>query len=303
MINVRIAVLLSGSPRFVKEGSEWWHIKSMPKNATIDYYGHSWDAHDHIGKTRYYNADNKVINYEYFKCWNFTDFLLTPYSVDIPEFETIKNSNSPIANFFLWNDRRDHILSVIKANELLVKSKKQYDIVIVMRYDTIIYQDSLDKAIPFILDFKNSHTSKFHRGYDKALYWNGNNPTIFTPWVQVRQGLPVMQDYMFISTYNDWATYSYNLKEKYHNLLNKDIKILEPLHHVVTEATYIPHVMWAFIGLYTNANFIQQDDLKVCVIRSEKNNIANMNYLDLELEHDNNFNELCEQYKKEGIKK
>lgn len=301
MNNVRIAVLLTGSPRFVKEGAEWWYNKSMPSDATIDYYGHAWDSHDYIGRTRYYNADNKIINSEYFKHWNFTDFKLSTYSVNIPEFQTIRNSNSQLSKFLLWEDRRDHLLSVIQANDLLIKSGKTYDIVIVMRYDTVIKDGCLDKAIPFIIEFKDVHTTKFHRGYDKALYWNVNNPVIFTPWVQVRQGLPVMQDYMFICTYSDWATYSHNLQEKYRNILNKDIRILEPLHYI--ESTYIPHILWAFIGLYTNANFVQQDDLKVCVIRSEKTNIAAVDYNDLEYEHDKSFDDLCKQYITQGITK
>ena len=48
----KLAVLLTGSPRFVSEGADWWFNKALPFNCDIDYYGHCWDEADEIGKER-----------------------------------------------------------------------------------------------------------------------------------------------------------------------------------------------------------------------------------------------------------
>ena len=32
----------------------------------------------------------------------------------------------------------------------------------------------------------------------------GDNPQLWVEWVQVRQGLPMIQDFLFCATWNDW---------------------------------------------------------------------------------------------------
>jgi hypothetical protein len=296
---LKLAVLLTGSPRFVHEGAEWWFNKSMPKDMEIDYYGHCWDEHDFIGSFRYYNPKNIDITEDYFKCWPFTDFSLTKHHLDFNIYDTIKTEDTHLKNFLLWDKRRDHILSASFASDLMFKSKKVYDAVLIMRFDTIIKPGSLDKAIPFVVDFQKKYSNKFHIGHDKSLFWNKTNPNIFTPWVQIRDGLPVMQDYMFLCTYNDWVSYTGgNLYERYYRLLNQDKNLLEVTNFV--KSKYHPHIFWAFIGFYSNANFIANNNLKSVVLRSTKTNIKSINYNKLVKEHDDHFNNLCLEYEKLG---
>lgn len=291
---IKLAVLITGSPRFVPQGAEWWFSNAMPNNFEIDYYGHCWNSHDEIGAKRYYNADNIIINEDYFKCWPFKDLSITEHHFNFDIYDSAKKEDTPLSRFLLWDKRRDHILSVSFASELLFKSKKIYDLVIVMRFDVIVKPKSLDKVLLSVLNFYNEAT-KFHKGHDKALFWNINNPNIFTPWVQIRQGLPVMQDYMFVCTYKDWVSYTGgNLYQRYHDLLNKDKYFLEVTNFV--ESTYHPHIFWAFLGLYSKANFLANDELGCVALRSFKQNIKNVSYEEIVNEHDTHFDNLCSQY-------
>lgn len=293
-VMIKLAVLLTGSPRFVHEGAEWWFNRAIPKGIEIDYYGHSWSEHDYIGSKRYYNSENIIIDKEYFNCWPFKSFKITDHSLDIEIFKTYKHQDTNLSRFLLWEKRRDHILSTAIASELMFESNKIYDVVLVMRYDVIIKPNSLDKIIPYVINFYKDHSDQFHKGHDKALFWD-NSPIIYTPWIQIRQGLPVMQDYMFISSYKDWSKFTgKDLYTRYYQLLNVDNHYLEPLNFV--ESRYHPHVFWSFIGMYSKANFITHNDLGCVALRSSKKNIKDMNYKKIVKEHDKNFDNLCLQY-------
>lgn len=296
---LKLAVLITGSPRFVHEGAEWWFNNAMPSGVDIDYYGHCWSEHDYIGSKRYYDPSKITIDYEYFKCWPFSDFVISDHHFNFDIYDSVKNEDTKLRNFLLWDKRRDHTLSVAFASDLLFKSKKIYDLVLIIRFDTIIKPNSLDKVIPFVLNFQKDHCRQFHKGHDKALFWNKTNPTIFTPWVQIRQGLPVMQDYMFLCTYNDWVTYTGgNLYDRYHRLLNSDKHFLEPTNFV--ESTYHSHVIWSYLGCYSKANFIPNSDLGAVALRSTKKNIKDISYHLIVEEHDLNFDNICKTYDQLG---
>lgn len=283
---MRLAVLLTGSPRFVPHGARWWFKHAMPTNWKIDYYGHCWNSHDPIGSSRYYDKETVEINAKYFECWPFTDFKLTEYTTDLNLYDSVQNEDTLLKRFLLWEDRRDIIISAHYATEMMLEQDKEYDAVLMMRYDTILKPGSLDKVLPLVLNYKNN-TNLFHKGQDKALYYNETNPCIFTPWVQIRQGLPVMQDYMFLCTFKDWVTFTgKNLYEQYRRLLNEDKAWLEPTNFVHT--IYHPHVFWAFIGLYSKANFIANNDLGAVALREDVD-IDTTTYNEIVNIHDKHF--------------
>ena len=278
----KLAVLLTGSPRFVSEGADWWFNKALPFNCDIDYYGHCWDEADEIGKERY---DSKL-NVRDFEKWPFTDFKFSRHTRDIDLYDSLRNKDTRLSRFVFRDKGRDHIVSVHNATKLMMDKKVKYDLVLVMRYDTIIKPGALDKCISFIYNFKDN-VNKFHKGYDTALFKNDTNPNIFTSWVQVRQGLPCMQDYMFISRYDDWIKYAGNLYNTYKKLLNEDNKFLECTNFA--ESIYHPHVFWAFLGMYSKANFLSHDDLGCVALRSSKEKISEWWYEDIVKEHDEAF--------------
>jgi len=282
---LKLAVLLTGSPRFVSEGADWWFSKAIPFNCDIDYYGHCWDDDDEIGSTRY----NTRLNVRDFEKWPFKDFSFTKHTFDLDLYDSFRNEDTRLSRHIFRPQRRDHVVSVHKATQLMLESKIQYDMVLVMRYDTIIKPGCLDLSIPFVYEF-NKNLNSFHKGHDVALLKNDTNPHIFTSWVQVRQGLPMMQDYMFLSTYKDWKKYAGNLYNTYSKLLNENKSFLECTNFV--ESIYQPHVFWAFIGMYSRANFIAQEDLGCVALRSAKENIQKCFYNDIVQEHDESFNRM-----------
>ena len=73
----RVAVLVTGSPRFVEQGAAWWNAH-LPENIEFDLYGHCWSEHDHIGSVRYYDADFDI-DENLFSGWNFKDFKIVSY--------------------------------------------------------------------------------------------------------------------------------------------------------------------------------------------------------------------------------
>lgn len=97
---MRLAVLLTGSPRFVPHGARWWFKHAMPKDFEIDYYGHCWNSHDPIGSSRYYDKETVEINDKYFECWPFTDFKLTEYTTDLNLYDSVRNDDTLLKDFY-----------------------------------------------------------------------------------------------------------------------------------------------------------------------------------------------------------
>ena len=277
---MKLAVLITGSPRHVERTSQFW-FKHKP-NMDIDYYGHSWDEIDPTGLERYTKKID--INKDLFKCWPFKEFALTTHTFDIDLYDSARKEDTKLSRYLLWEKRRDIILSIDIAHQLMRNTKRIYDVVLVMRYDTIIKPGCLDKVIPSVIDLPNN---QFHKGYDVALKVNGNNPNIFTPWIQIRQGLPVMQDYMLLARYDDWCNYADNLYDKYYDLLNKDKHFLDSANFV--ESIYWAHIFLSFIGLYSRTNFLTHTELGSVALRSDK---INLNYNDIVEEHDDRFKTL-----------
>lgn len=294
----KVAVLITGSPRFIEQGAAWWNLH-LPKNIEFDLYGHCWNEHDHIGSLRYYNA-NFDIDESLFLRWNFKNLKITKHHFNFSVYDTAKKDPETHLNQYLfWEKRRDHILSVHEADQLMKKSQKEYDAVVMMRFDTVIKPGVLEKMIPFVCDFEKSSTNKFSIGHDKALYWGDDNPQIWCPWVQVRSGLPVMQDFIFMATWKDWNIFTgESLYNRYYQLLNKDYKLLDAINFV--KSKYHPHVFWAGLAFYSNANYIGNSELESCVFRSERKNINNISYDDIVLEFDKHFNDLCKSYDEMG---
>ena len=290
----KVAVLITGSPRFIEQGAAWWNLH-LPENFEFDLYGHCWNEHDHIGSLRYYNADFDI-NENLFSNWNFKDLKITEHHFNFSIYDTAKKDpESHLNQYLFWEKRRDHIISVHEADQLMKKSQKEYDAIVMMRFDTVIKPGVLQEMIPFICNFKKSSTNKFSIGHDKALYWDVDNPQIWCAWVQVRSGLPVMQDFFFVATWEDWNRFTgKSLYDRYDQLLNNDYKLMEAINFV--KSTYHAHVFWANLAIYSNANYIGDSRLESCVFRFKTNDIDNITYDDIVLQFDEHFNELCKLY-------
>lgn len=312
----KLAVLVGGSPRFVKEGSEWWN-KIKPTNCEIDLYGHSWSSHDHIGKTRYYKADFDVTP-KLFDCWGFKDHTITDHHFDYSLYDYVKTIDPPdgVCGYLFWDIRRDFILSVNEADQLMKKSGKEYDAVVIMRYDTLIRPGALEEMIPYVCDFKDKHSVSFSKGHDKALYWAdgrkhsrsdydvrdmmGDNPQLWVEWVQVRQGLPMIQDFLFCATWKDWNTFTGpKLYDRYWALFNEHYNLVEPALSFVN-SKYHPHVFWAYLAFFCNGNFLPDSRLSSVLLRYPKEDITKCSFQSLEDEFNKQFNDLHDRYMEDG---
>lgn len=294
----RIAVILTGSPRFVNEGADWWFNRVAPPNCEIDYYGHCWNSVDPVGANRYL-IPNQSIDASFFDQWQFSAFEMSTYTLNDPVYDSLHKGGGHVAHFMLQDFRRDHILSAAKANALLFQSGKEYDFVVQMRYDVVMRPETFQVLMDFAMNIEHRLYSA-HKGMDRALLWIDDAPTIMCPWVQARQGLTVMGDYAFAANFKDWKVFASDLYQKYHDVLNRNLHLLEVADKV--NFMYIPHILWAYVGLSTHTNFITGPGMDVCAIRSTKTDITTWTFDQLAADHDLAFDRVCDEYLAKGIR-
>jgi len=139
---MRIAVCLSGQPRFLEKGYRQIFENIISKNDNVDFFIHTWWDNDlsAIGSNREYTYKSNSLELimEYYKpilMLNEPQIIFNTYN-DV-DYETIKHI-SPYSMFY----------SVKVANDLKSfyekKNKFKYDVVIRCRFDVLIERFDID---------------------------------------------------------------------------------------------------------------------------------------------------------------
>lgn len=261
---MKIAVLLTGQPRCVHEGSWWWHNKCSPvgEHYHMDFYVHTWDP----GEPNQYGAIRlgwKALNIDpqYNPVMdNYTTYLnnfFTPILEYNKTDERTKYINSHIWDWF----NSYHIgqfLSTYQATKMMLSTGIDYDFVIRTRFDSI-----LNPMLPsdWMTIFK---AIEIHEK-------NKDRAGIFVPWLYVRRGLPMLGDLLSVASFASWKNYAENIEGNLFDLLTKDKLTLYPLNN---GTPFITHIVWTMLGIPTNTSFFpitgaMPVNFRVCLYRKE----------------------------------
>lgn len=248
---MKIAILISGQPRFMQQGSQWIQDRLFPKKYgyDIDFFVHAWDDFDP-------ELENKIVNY-----YNPISYKIDNYQQYIDDFKTqvIKKNNSLNDNDILNIlplKIRDNILfdtpvpttygenfwgQFLSTYEVskMVTDYQDYDIVIKTRSDAI-----MDTMNPQIL----------YRALSNIIKNPAFSNKIFTPWLHAFRGIPYFCDFAFISTPTTWKKYSENLREKCLNLATDDKALFYEFK--IHDFDGISHWTWNKLSIYSITGFL-----------------------------------------------
>ena len=242
---MRVAVLITGLPRFLEQGS--YRLKKIFENCnfTVDYYCHFWDNYEPNLNTeieKYYNPVKK----------NITKY--DSYITNIINIIKDKNAhcnllhlfNDNFQNTFLFKPLLEYIgsyskniygqyLSCFLGSKLI--NYDNYDIIIKTRSDVI-----LKPIIP----------KKLEQCLQNILINPYFNNCIFPVWLKGTSQGVLFGDFCFVSPSPTWKNYSCNLEENLINLLTKDKLYLWDMSH----NNMIPHYMWQKLSYRNNNNWL-----------------------------------------------
>ena len=243
---MKVAVLVTGLPRFVKEGAWWFNHKSNYPNNEIKYdiYLHSWADESH--------------REELIEAWNPKEIELANFDEEIGQFvDNVRQYNYSCDNIKHFNQNlRETIffetpepstytknffgqyISAYKATNMLIKSTEHYDWVIKIRMDTIMYpqQHHIWSKI-----FKVLNSSEWYR------------TKVYTSWLHIKSSLPFIGDYVFISDRTTWIKYVVQFEQNLYNLLTKDKLLLYDLNFF---KDMIAHYFWIRLAIYSKTSFV-----------------------------------------------
>jgi len=250
---MKIAVLVTGLPRFIKEGAWWFNHKSNYPNDEyeMDFFVHSWA--------------NETYRNQLEDAWHPTKLLIGNFNKEIDQFvDRVReynyrcdklqhfNQNLKETIFFDTSTPSDYAknffgqyISAYRASEMLKNYIQEddlmgnsYDWVIKIRMDTIMHPQ-VHQVWSKI--FKVLNSSEWYRS------------KVYTSWLHIKNSLPFIGDYVFISNTDVWLDYTKDFNENLYNLLTKDKFLLYDLNFF---KDMIAHYFWIRLAIYSKTSFV-----------------------------------------------
>jgi hypothetical protein len=287
---MRIAVLVSGQPRFIEDGARWFKNRVFPahyRNLKVDYYCYFWDDGSPDLESRIVNAYNPV-KYQIVDYNPVIDnflFLINDYnSKNTQHVEHIYNellydthhNDTKSWNRHFWGQ----YLATNGITNLVGDLTGKYDIVIKTRSDAV-FNPLLEEE--WIYCFNRMYTHYY-------------NDIMFTPWMQILNGVPNMSDFAFISKPDLFYQFSKNIYTNCIDLATKDKALFYEL--TVADHTHIAHWLWNKISNYSRSNWVsfinlRQTRFSISLLR-ESQDIQNVTYTFLEQAEQNYYVMNCD---------
>lgn len=248
---MRVAVLLTGQPRFLDQGAWWWKNKVFPasfQNLQVDYFCYLWDD----GSPDLANRVRTTFNPVRFHIEKYDSKIL-------PFIEKIQNYNKKHTKYldlipkhikenllFTEDFVSDYgknvygqFLAADGITKMLGNMSEQYDIIIRSRTDSII--NPMDEKF-WLAAFHNMHKNPiFH---DK----------IMASWMYIDSGMPHIGDFAFFALPSTWYNFSCNIKENLFKLTTEDNPIFYELS--VAKYHFNTHWLWMKSSFYSGTNWL-----------------------------------------------
>jgi hypothetical protein len=276
---MKIAILVSGQPRFIEQGAEW--IKNRVFNKLngydVDFYVYFWDNGDP-------NLEEKIQS-----SYNPVEYKISNFGLYLEDFKNqIQEKNKSLSLDFRLVPTyiRENILfdtpqltdygknfwgQFLSAYEVsnLVKNYHEYDIIIKTRSDAVF--DPMDPKV-LKQTLKNIKQNKIF------------NTKIFTPWLQTIGGISYFCDFVFIATPETWINYSQNLRENCIKLATVDKALFYEFN--IHEFHGISHWVWNKLSIYSLSGFLSFTvawpmNFRGTSLIRENIDISNMSYAEI----------------------
>lgn len=246
---MKVAVLITGQPRFLEQGAWWFKNKVFPnpKNLQVDYYCYLWDdglpdLQKRISDT-YNPVRCHVQNYE--KVIDSFIERVQDYNEEnndwsyVPDkFRTEHLFDSPhVSNYFrnIWGQ----YLCNGKMAKMVGSLENEYDIVIKTRSD-VVFNNMAEKY--WVAAFENIYKNPI---FDDKL---------FTPWLYIDQGIPYFADFAFISKPSVWYNFAKDMEEHCFQLAGPHKQLWYELG--VSNFDHYPHWIWNKLCGYSGTNML-----------------------------------------------
>jgi hypothetical protein len=266
---MRVAVVLTGQPRYLEQSAWWWKNKIFPPhftNINADYFMHIWD--DKTG-----SLDKKIT-----ETFNPKKYIIGDYNVGFHSLRhEIKTANTDATDWeyvtpwfkecVCFNpDTFDHyqyntpgmFLSAAESINL-IEDIENYDIIIKTRTDCVIRPGA---ESDWLTSFKN------------ILSWPAMSNSIFVDWMHINSGLPFIGDLVFIAKATIMKRYLENLRSNLIKLATVDKILLNDFNYVKE----IPetHWLWTRLSIYSktnwdNFNLVSPSPFATALIRHDEN--------------------------------
>jgi hypothetical protein len=248
---MRVAVLITGQPRYLEEGAWWLRNKVFPQTGAIevDYYCYFWnDGSDNLAQRiqtaynpkKYQIGDyDSVINNFINKIQTYNKLNPTTLS-QLPNYinESILFNTTEISTWSknFWGQ----YLASGKITDLVGNLADQnYDIIIKTRSDAIFVpmQERL-----WLQAFSNMHKN--------TVFQN----KILPAWLYIDSGIVNIGDFVFFSLPNTWYNYSKNIEQNCLKLATINNVLFSELG--IAEFQHPSHWVWTKLSLYTKSNWL-----------------------------------------------
>lgn len=281
---MRIAILISGQPRFLYEGSGWFKHKVFPesKNIKVDYYCHFWDNGDpnleNIVNETFSPVKYKIENYDN-TIRQFIDKVQTE-NKKLNDWNNVPDSNrflqlfdqheiSPYAYNF-WGQ----YLGASKLTELVGNLSGSYDIVIKTRSDAIF--NNMSESL-WLKCLSNIHRNPWLK--DK----------MFSQWLYVNKGIPYIGDFAFIARPEVYYNFSKDIEQHCFKLATSDKALWKELE--VANFEHPPHWIWSKLSMYSRSDWLSfgvvwPNPFNVVLVRDYSENILSETYQSLQHKFD-----------------
>ena len=267
----RVAVLITGLPRFLESGSYWW--KNRTFDFDVDFYMHLWgDEHDAERAKKLWDPvaisyhDQKKYMVDFSRKVREINNTLDPMHWNfMPE----KYHNTAAFRKGLMNDSSrfwGQYLSTYEASSLVDYSK--YDYIIKARSDVII-DDTYD--------WQECFEYIEHRGV--FLHWPQNPHldnniintfTIYTPDISLMSAIPQAVDLVFMAKSKDWRNLSCNIKNNIIDLVTKDKALFYELKAFKLKYVAHQHWIWNKLCSYAGQSIVTLSPrMYTCMLRKD----------------------------------
>ena len=249
---MRIAVLMGGQARYLKQSAEWWNNRIFPdefKRLKVDYFFNLWeenqpeDLADQIKKL--FPKAKAVELSSYNTAFHYNRHVIKTENRNANDWNLVSEYCKHLICYY--GDHLDDFaynfpgmyLSSSNVARTFEPFKDEYDIVIKTRTD----------------NFLNPMTEQHWLNLTNNMY---RNPVfkdcIFTPWLRVRNGLPFMGDLCFLGKTHLMQNFLINIDEQYRKLATTDKHMLSDF--LVDPEIPIAHWLWSRFSMYSRTDWL-----------------------------------------------
>ena len=273
---MRIAVLITGQPRYLEEGAWWFKNRVFPESSgvDVDYYGYFWDDGDP-------NLENRIqqtygpIQYQIGNYDNAIDQFINSVQERNNKIDDWHNIPEKYKHSFLFGVEKQYISDYSKQiwGQYLCSDRianmcselNDYDVIIRTRSDVAFNN----------MPFKFWHES-FANMYRNPIF----NDKMFAPWLYVDSGMPLFADFAFISKPKVWHNFNKNIEENCIRLATENKALWYELG--ISDFYHVPHWIWNKLAMYSGTSMLSYSVVWPmpfdCKLFRYNENVQNINF-------------------------